>query len=536
MLQTYRYTEYPHRISEDQKSGKTAHRPVVIVGGGPVGLTAAIDLRLKGVPVVLLNRAATVSIGSRAVCYSKRALEIWDRLGCAGRMIEKGVVWKTGRLFNGEREVFNFDLLPEPGHKIPAFINLQQYHLEDILIGRATELGVDIRWQEEVVGIQSAADRVALTVSTPSGNYAVAADWVIAADGSKSAIRDFLGLDFFGQVFKDRFLITDVVMKNDFPPERWFWFDPPFNPGRSTLLHKQSDDLWRIDFQLGWDADPKEEMKPERVKPRLKAMLGDNVDFEIEWVSVYTYQCRRLERFRHGRILFAGDSAHQVSPFGARGANSGVQDTDNLIWKLKLVIDRLAPDTLLDSYDEERVAAADINLMNSTRSTDFIVPKSAMSRVLRDSVLELAQDHAFARPLINSGRLSLPATYGSSALNTPDEASFNRGPIPGAPCPDAPVTAADGKPEWLLNRLGDAFTLLFLGPAENRTVKGCKSVVVGEDVFDTDGLIKERYDGDQTAVYLIRPDQHVVGRWKQFDQAAIEAALQKAKGRQGIAK
>ena len=531
MLQTYRYTEHSHRVSGDQKSEKTAHHPVVIVGGGPVGLTAAIDLRLKGVPVVLLNRATTVSVGSRAVCYSKRALEIWDRLGCAEGMIEKGVAWKTGRLFNGEREIFNFDLLPEPGHKIPAFINLQQYHLEDILIDRATELGADIRWQEEVVGIDPAADRVVLNVSTPSGNYAVAADWIIAADGAKSTIRDFLGLEFFGQVFKDRFLITDVVMKNDFPPERWFWFDPPFNPGRSALLHKQSDDLWRIDFQLGWDADPEEEMKPERVKPRLKAMLGDNVDFEIEWVSVYTYQCRRLERFRHGRILFAGDSAHQVSPFGARGANSGVQDTDNLIWKLKLVIDRLAPDSLLDSYDDERVAAADINLMNSTRSTDFIVPKSAMSRVFRDSVLELAQDHAFARPLINSGRLSLPATYGSSPLNTPDETSFNRGPTSGAPCPDVPVTAADGKADWLLNRFGNDFTLLFLGPAENRTIKGCKSVIVGQDVFDTDGLIKERYDGDKNAVYLIRPDQHVAGRWKKFDPAAIEAALKKAKGR-----
>ena len=223
-----------------------------------------------------------------------------------------------------------------------------------------------------------------------------------------------MGLEWKGQVFRDRFLIADVHMKGEFPTERWFWFDPPFHPGQSVLLHRQADDVWRIDFQLGWDADPEEEKKPERVIPRIRAMLGDERPFELEWVSVYTFQCRRLDRFVHGRVIFAGDAAHQVSPFGARGANSGFQDTDNLCWKLARVLRGQSPASLLDSYDRERVEAADENILNSTRATDFITPKSNVSRVFRDAVLDLSRRHPFARRLVNSGRLSLPTTHRAS--------------------------------------------------------------------------------------------------------------------------
>ena len=120
-------------------------------------------------------------------------------------------------------------------------------------------------------------------------------------------------------------------------------------------------------------------------------MLGENVEFSFEWISLYRFQSRRLQRFRHGRVLFAGDAAHQMSPFGARGGNSGIQDADNLAWKLDLILRRLAPETLLDSYDEERIPAADENLLHTTRSTDFIAPKSAASRAFRDGVLALAE-------------------------------------------------------------------------------------------------------------------------------------------------
>ena len=162
-------------------------------------------------------------------------------------------------------------------------------------------------------------------------------------------------------------------------------------------------------------------------------------EFELEWVSIYQFACRRIDNFRYGRVLFAGDAAHQVSPFGARGANTGVQDIDNLGWKLKLVIDGDAPLALIDSYNEERAFAADDNLLNSTRSTDFITPKSPTSRRFRDAVLELAEDNAFARPLVNSGRLSTPTPYVHSSLNTPD---------------DDAVQGADGAGHQLRRRAG----------------------------------------------------------------------------------
>jgi 3-(3-hydroxy-phenyl)propionate hydroxylase len=318
-------------------------------------------------------------------------------------------------------------------------------------------------------------------------------------------------------------------MKADFPTERWFWFDPPFHRNQSVLLHKQSDNVWRIDFQLGWNADPVEEKKPEKVIPRIRAMLGDKVEFELEWVSVYQFACRRIDNFRHQRVIFAGDAAHQVSPFGARGANTGVQDCDNLGWKLKAVLDGDAPVALLDSYDEERAFAADDNLGHSTRATDFITPKSRSSTRLRNAVLELARTEAFARPLVNSGRLSTPTPYLHSSLNTPDTQAFAGRMHPGTNCADAPITV-NGTPGWLLNQLGAGFTLLSFGPATPVTVGGYTTRVleVGRDLADSKGLVQQRYDGQPGTVYLIRPDQHVAARWRAFDAAAVEQALRRA--------
>ncbi len=332
MPSTYRPPEFPYVAPLEVASGETARTQVVIVGAGPVGLAAAIDLALHGIDFIIVDDNNTVSVGSRAICYAKRALEILDRLGCGQPVCARGISWNVGKVYFGDRLAYRFDLLPEPGHHRPAFVNLQQYHLEEALVVRLAALGHAVRWRNKAVGVGQDGERVRVEIETPDGHYVIEADYVIAADGARSPLRDLLGLEWKGQVFRDRFLIADVHMKGDFPTERWFWFDPPFHPGQSVLLHRQADDVWRIDFQLGWDADPEEEKKPGRVAPRIRAMLGDDRPFTLEWVSVYTFQCRRLDRFVHGRVIFVGDAAHQVSPFGARGANSGFQDTDNLVW------------------------------------------------------------------------------------------------------------------------------------------------------------------------------------------------------------
>jgi 3-(3-hydroxy-phenyl)propionate hydroxylase len=449
-------------------------------------------------------------------------------------------------------------------------VNLQQYWLEQYLVERAQQLGaLDLRWRHKVTAVSQGAGRAVVDVETVDGTYRLETDWLVVADGARSPIRRMMGLDVEGKVFQDRFLIADIVLDGELFPkdqtERWFWFDPPFHGGQgvhpdqrmpggtSVLLHREADNVWRIDFQLGWSADPEAEKAPERVIPRVRAALDSqgfrHVGFELEWVSVYTFQCRRMKDFRAGRVLFVGDAAHQVSPFGARGANSGLQDADNLVWKLRLVIDGRAPERLLDTYSDERIAAADENILNSTRATDFITPKSHVSQVMRNAVLTLARQVPCGRALVNSGRLSVPSTLDRSTLNTPDRDRFGGWMVPGAPIDDAPVRAG-GRDGWLLAHVVDRFTMLLFaaggpGAAERAAVAalerdripvhtvavvpaGAAASAGIECVEDVQGLAGQRFDAQPGTAYLLRPDQHVAARWRDLDVAAVRAAVARA--------
>jgi 3-(3-hydroxy-phenyl)propionate hydroxylase len=551
MPSTYQAPEYPYVTPREVVTGGVARTQVAIVGAGPVGLAAAIDLAQQGIDFIIVDDNNTVSVGSRAICYAKRALEVLDRLGCGEPICARGVSWQVGKVFFHDQLAYQFDLLPEPGHKRPAFVNLQQYHLEEALVQRLADLGHSVRWRNRAIGLAQDADGPRLDIETPDGVYLIEADVVIAADGARSGLRDLLGLEWKGQVFRDRFLIADVHMKGDFPTERWFWFDPPFHPGQSVLLHRQADDIWRIDFQLGWDVDPEAEKQPERVTARIRAMLGDERPFELRWVSVYTFQCRRLDRFVHGRVIFTGDAAHQVSPFGARGANSGFQDVDNLCWKLARVLRGQSPWSLIDSYDRERTQAADENILNSTRATDFITPKTPISRIFRDAVLGLSQRHAFARRLVNSGRLSTPTTYQGSALSTLDRDPFAGEMVPGAPAVDAPVRI-DGGRGWLLDHIGGHFDLLVFAPVAPQWLEEVQRALGGDVrlalvvaratgdepadlrvIEDADDLLRQRFDAAPGTVYLLRPDQHIAARWRAPRLVEVLEGLVRAQGRGG---
>lgn len=524
------FRNYPYKKAEAQDRTSSTRHPVVIVGGGPIGLAAALDLGLKGVPVLVLDDHEGPGAGSRALCFAKRTLEIANRLGAAAPILEKGVRWNVGKVFHDDRQIYEFNLQPEAGHQFPAFINLQQPHFENYLfdaIAKAKSAGapIEIRGKNRVDAVTPIADFVTLEVMTPDGPYTLEADWLIACDGARSPVRTMMGLSFDGRVFEDNFLIADVRMNVDFPTERWFWFEPHFKSGDSALLHKQPDGIWRIDFQLGWNIDRKVELEPAKIRSRVDAMLGPNVEYELVWTSIYTFQCRRMEKFHHGHVLFAGDSAHQVSPFGARGANSGIQDVDNLGWKLAMVLSGAASEALLDTYATEREQAADENILNSTRATDFITPKSEISKIFRNAVLNLAEHFPFARPIVNSGRLSVPCIYEGSTLNGADAPELPNRTRPGSPAPDAPLG-----PEWLLPKLGGRFQILLID-----TDVPTNSVEFGSDIeilkLTTDGNaeLRDRYlGGAKSAVYLVRPDQHLAARWLTFDETAIQSALAQA--------
>jgi 3-(3-hydroxy-phenyl)propionate hydroxylase len=529
---------FPWRRSPEHCAARTAEHPVVIIGAGPVGLAAALDLAAKGHRSIVLDQRGTLSGGSRAICWSKRTLEVMDRVGVAQALLAKGITWSKGKVFCDRRLLYEFDLLPEAGYRMPAFVNLQQYYFEHHCVEAAVLSGrVDLRWHEQLTAIEPRSDGVVLSIATPQGSYRLFAHWLIAADGAHSTVRSQLRLAFEGRTFADQFLICDVKMHLERPLERWFWFDPPFNRGRSALLHRQADDVWRLDFQIGDEADRDATVRPENVAKRVRGMLGDSAAFQFEWISLYRFQSRRLTRFRHGRVLFAGDAAHQMSPFGARGGNSGVQDADNLGWKLDLVLRGIAPEAILDSYDAERRLAADENLLNTTRSTDFIAPKGAISRAFRDATLALAAHEPFARGLVNSGRLSVATAYAPSVLNGADE--FGAGEAstvrPGSAALDAPLDAGS----WLLNRIGgDLAGIYFTRAAEPPPAIARLHAELARGDPPVRGFTVAhaaacaRYGAQQRpAYYLFRPDQHVAARWREVTLEGVTRAAARAIGR-----
>jgi 3-(3-hydroxy-phenyl)propionate hydroxylase len=494
---------------------------VAIVGAGPVGLTLAIALAKMGVRVVLLDAHGKVSEGSRAICFSKRSLEIFDKLGVAGPMIAKGVKWNVGRIFYKDREIDSFNLSPEHYSKYPAFINLQQYYVEQFLTEAAQqENNIAIKWGHKVDGLQKIADKengeplAQLHISTGHGEYLLNARFVIACDGNKSTIRNLMGLQMQGERFEDRFLIADFRMEADFPAERWFWFDPPFAPGQSILLHKQPDNIWRLDFKLNKTDEDSLAKDLSFIESKIKSVVGDR-PFKVVWTSIYSFSCKMLENFVHNNVIFAGDSAHVFSPFGARGANSGIEDADNLAWKLAWILKRKTGTQLLQTYNQERTTAARQNMEITSRSTMFIAPPSPEGLKVRNLILENAANDTEAKKQINCGRLSTPAVYGKYADS--ENGDWQNADLqPGKPVKDCFFN--DGK-DYLTEHLGHHFTIICKRNSIHQQHKNTLTEL-GINILEVDAAaslqLAALYELYDSSFYLITPDQYILGRWKSF--------------------
>lgn len=525
----YELPVYPFQRPADLDAGAPRRHPVVIVGGGLAGLTLAADLSVRGVPFVLLDEDDTVGVrgaSSRGVVYAQKTLEIFERLGVGRRIVDKGVAWSVGKSLIGEKDViYEFDAARDTPSAQPPFLNIQQFYIEWYLVDRITELGVgELRWRSQVVGVRAFDERTEVDVETPAGRYTLLADWLVDCSGLASDVRQHLGLPTYPEKGTERWCISDVRFAKQLPLERWTWVESPVNDGRAVWQHPMADGVWRIDFQMQLDADVDYISRPDVATERVRRLLGDDVEFELVWVGPWASRTHLLDHFRHKRILFAGDSAHVFPPLGARGGNSGIQDADNLGWKLAWVVQGRAPEALLDSYDAERRPAAIHNTALATRSVRFLSPVTPGQRCLRRAAMALARRHPFARAMINTGRLSDPFCYRESPLS--------RGC--GESVPNLTLRWADGRQRSLVE-LAREDRLLVFAPGQARLPAALADQTVvrvgrsaGCDVPDEDGELAAALGLGPQEVVIVRPDLHVLARVPAADTAALEAAARRA--------
>ena len=538
-------------------------RRVLVAGGGPVGLAVASALARGGVECLVVEADTSVCVGSRAICLSRRTFEILDRLGALAPFVAKGLPWTGGRSFYRDEEVLHFTMPHDEDQRLAPMTNIQQYYVEQYLLDAAKAYGplVEIRWGTRVTSVRQDADGVTVGLEADGTAYSVEAEYVVACDGARSQVRQELGLRMSGAAYEGRYVIVDIELDTDLPTERMAWFDPPSNPSRTMLMHRQPDGIWRLDYQLSPGEDPDEMLRAERIGPVVDAHLatmGIDAPWRLVWKSMYRASAVSLDRYRHGRVLFAGDAAHLVPIFGVRGLNSGFDDAFNLGWKLGAVLHGFAPEALLDSYSTERRAAWAFNVAHAMKSTEFMAPPSRGFELMRDAVLSLAARHPAIGTLINP-RQSSTVVYSDSPLSTvtPEDGDFTGGPPPGAPLPECALRTEGGETAYLTASLGDGFTLLIFSDdgivpervrAEIRRASAevplASLAVVRPDrpgrragldgitrwLVDREGRAGKLLDARPGTAYLVRPDGHVCARWRELPPGGLGSAMDRALG------
>ena len=544
----YALPEYAFTTPPEITDGRIGRYPLVIIGAGLSGLALACDLAERGVAALVLDDDNTIGVrgaSSRGIVYAQKTLEMMDRLGLYERIRDKGVVWSVGKTLAGDEVVYEFDAGAASDSRQPPFINLQQFYLEWFMVDRIEELGrTDLRWKSKVVGFTNRDDGARIEVETPAGRYVLEADWVCDCSGVNSFVRDSLGLDTHQARGIDRWCISDVRFKQKLPVERWTWVEAPFNDNRAVWQHLMADDVWRMDFQMGPETDLEHVSRPEVAAERLRRQLGQDVEFELVWVGPYSYRAQLIDSFKVGHTFFMGDSAHAMSPFGARGGNSGIQDADNLGWKLALVLAGQAPESLLESYGAERRPAAEFNIMTTRRTARFLQPESPAEKLLRDAVLSLAREFPFARNLCNTGRLSNSFIYGKPPSSHAQKHMLRNACI-GEAVQNVPLTLPDGTKGALVDlfRGAAAFVGIWshadaaLASPVIRHANACAPLL---RMLELDGnglgLSVVRDHGGKLAgalgaadgqpmFCLLRPDMHLAARIVNPTPAQVKAAL-----------
>ncbi len=524
----YTLPVYPYRTPPELAGGGIGDYPVIIAGGGLGGLACALELGSRGIRTIVMDDDNTVGasgLSSRGICYAKRTLEILDRFGVAERVRAKGITWNEGDVYRGEQCLYRFNLQPEADQKFPAFVNLQQFYVEQYLVEAiAAYPSIDLRWKNRVVDVRHAADHVEVVVETPDGTYFARCQYLVGADGAHSIVRDRVGAkDAEAALFDTAWCIADVRMAPSTEAVRKAYLDNPLNNCGAIWYHQMADGVWRTDWQIGHYEDPDAEATPERANLRLRQLLGPDVEFELVWVGMWRFRKRYVEQMRHGRVFLLGDASAQHSPFGARGGNRAVQDANNLGWKLALVLGGAASPALLDTYHAERHQAARECVEISSRSAIFIAPESPGQRLVRDAILDLAEQYTEARPLVNVGRLSEACAYAQTALGSERDAFDAPAARPGAAAPDGKVLG-DGRETCFVDHLRGRFTVAYFGASGSAPSVTVETDVVAIDRAAAPALFA-RYGIADAATYVFRPDGHVLARCMGIDPAFAESAI-----------
>lgn len=520
------YFSYPHFDAPQgpERQSLAGKAPVVIVGAGPVGMTTALTLAQEGVRSVILDRKSTFNDGSRAICLERHSYAILESLGAVAPFLDKSLPWTRGRSFYRNRQILEFEMPDSADEKYRPMYNLQQQYIERYLHEAAAGNDlISFRWQSELIALEDEEDGVTLTIKDSEDIYELTADWVVACDGAHSPVRKMRGLRLNGENFEGRYVIADIRMDHDYPTIRRALFDPACRPGGTVLIHRQPDNIWRIDYQLFDEESTEDAIREDNIRAGVAGVLGEighEGDWELEWWSVYTANTLALDDYRDGRVFFAGDSAHIVPIFGVRGLNNGLADAVNIGWKLGWVLNGKAGVGLLDSYTPERRGATLDVFANASKSARFMTPPTRGWQIMRDAALSLALSHDFAGQLANPRQMK-PYVYADGQAICPDTGDFVSGPEVGRVAPD--VKLGDG---FLSDQLSRGFTALCFDEA----IAADLEAEAGEDPGFTvltqpgDGRTAETYGADASSVYLVRPDRHIAARWRSASASEVLAA------------
>ena len=516
------YFKYPKFKAPDFSLNKEKSINVGIVGAGPIGLTAALTLAKYGVSSTLFESKDTFNDGSRAICIARQSFHIFDSIGVVEPFLDKALGWTKGRSFYRGEQILEFDMPDSRNQKYRPMYNLEQQYIEKFLCDEAIRSPkINIRWLSEVESIEVENDFSTLMIRDPNQFYQIRADWVLASDGANSTLRNSMNLRLNGDNHEGHYIIVDIQMEHDYPTIRRALFDPNCRRDGTVLIHKQPENIWRIDYQITNHEDPEEAIKEDNIRKSISSILeeiGYSGSWELEWWSNYSANTLALDNFRNNSVFFVGDSAHIVPIFGVRGLNNGLADAQNIGWKLAYILKYNASKNLLDSYSPERRGATLDVFSNAIKSTRFMTPPSYGWLIMRDAALSLALRHKFAGLLANPRQME-PYKYINSPLTLDDDKRFNSGPVPGDVLEN--FRLKDG---YLSDRLKNGFNVLWFGkkPDDYKNTPNLNLISL-----DPHSEIARFYGSINKSAYLIRPDMHIAGRWYQAEYKDILLIFQK---------